>query len=539
MKVATSQQMQALDRKTIEEVGIPGMVLMENAGRGAAEALLRSFPDAHRKRIVIVCGKGNNGGDGFVVARYLRNWNHSVKVLLLGHPETLQGDARANFEIFSRMKGEILLCPGREEFEKVKSPLGEADLLVDAIFGTGLHSEVSGFYRELIDHLNGLGKPILAIDIPSGLDANTGRPLGTAVRASLTVTFGLPKVGHLIPPGSEYTGALKVIDIGIPPFLVDQEAISTHLIEEREIRESLTRPRPPNSHKGDYGHVLVLAGSVGKTGAAAMACQAALRMGAGLVTLGIPESLNPIMEVKLTEVMTEPLPETSQKTLSLRALNPILRLCDKKSAVMIGPGIGTVKETQSLVMKLLRALDLPVILDADGLTALASHKGPFPTPKQPLVLTPHPGEMARLCRISTAEVQEDRLGVARQYAQSRGLFLVLKGYRTLIATPAGEVFINPTGNPGMASGGTGDVLTGMIGGLICQRFDILRSVLAAVFLHGLAGDRVVQEKGEKSLVAMDLVEKIPDVLLRPSETNVFLNPLERSFKSIDSLSRVC
>jgi hydroxyethylthiazole kinase-like uncharacterized protein yjeF len=532
MKVATSRQMQALDRKTIEEVGIPGMVLMENAGRGAAEAFLRFFPDAHRKKIVIVCGKGNNGGDGFVVARYLRNWNHSVKVLLLGHPETLQGDARTNFEIFSRMKGEILLCPGREAFEKVQSTLEEADLLVDAIFGTGLHSEVSGFYRELIDHLNSLGKPILAIDIPSGLDANTGRPLGTAVRASLTVTFGLPKVGHLIPPGSEYTGTLKVVDIGIPPFIVDQEAISTHLIEEREIREGLTLPRPPNSHKGDYGHVLVLAGSVGKTGAAAMACQAALRMGAGLVTLGIPESLNPIMEVKLTEVMTEPLPETSQKTLSLRALNPILRLCDKKSAVIIGPGIGTAKETQSLVMKLLRTLDLPVILDADGLTALASHEGPFPTPKQPMVLTPHPGEMARLCRISTAEVQSDRLGVARQYAQSKGVFLVLKGYRTLIATPTGEVFINPTGNPGMASGGTGDVLTGMIGGLMGQRFDILRSVLAAVFLHGLAGDRVVQEKGEKSLLAMDLVEKIPDVLLRPSKTNAFLNPLDPSFKAI-------
>lgn len=522
MKVATAQQMQALDRKTIGEIGIPGIVLMENAGRGAATTFVSFFSEVQRKKTVIVCGRGNNGGDGFVVARYLRNWNLSVKVLLLCHPEALQGDARTNYEIFFRMGGEILACPDQEAFEKSKSILWEADLLVDAIFGTGLHAEVSGFYRELIDQLNGLGKPVMAIDIPSGLDANTGRPLGAAVRASLTVTFGLPKVGHLIPPGPEYTGKLRVIDIGIPPFIVDQEAITVSLLEEREIRDGLALPRPPNSHKGDYGHLLVLAGSVGKTGAAAMACQAALRMGAGLVTLGIPESLNPIMEVKLTEVMTEPLPETPHKTLSLRALTPILRLCEKKSAVIIGPGIGTVEETQSLVIKLLRTLDLPIILDADGLTALASHKGSFPSPKHPLVLTPHPGEMARLCRVTTKQVQEDRLGVARQYAQSQGVFLALKGYRTLIATPSGEVFINPTGNPGMASGGTGDVLTGMIGGLICQRFDILRSVQAAVFLHGLAGDRVAREKGEKSLIAMDLVERIPDVLLRPSETGAFL-----------------
>lgn len=517
MKVVTAQQMQALDRKTIEEVGIPGIVLMENAGRGTAEALLSFFPDATRKKVAVVCGKGNNGGDGFVVARYLQKWNVSVKVLLLGHPEALQGDARTNFEIFSRMKGEILTCPDRDAFEKVKPALLEADYLVDAIFGTGLHSEVSGFYREMIDHLNEMGKPLIAVDIPSGLDANTGRPLGTAVRASLTVTFGLPKVGHLVPPGSEYTGRLEVVDIGIPPFLVDQQGMTIHLLEEEEIRKGLTHPRPPNSHKGDYGHLLVLAGSVGKTGAAAMACQAALRMGAGLVTLGIPESLNPVMEVKLTEVMTEPLPETAQKTLSLRALNPILRLCEKKSVLIIGPGIGTVKETQSLVIKLLRILDLPIIVDADGLTALAMSGDRFPTSKQPLILTPHPGEMARLCARTTKEVQEDRLAVARQYAQSKGLFLVLKGYRTLIATPGGEVFINPTGNPGMASGGTGDVLTGMIGGLICQKLGILPSIQAAVFLHGLAGDRVAREKGERSLVATDLVEKIPDVLLRPTE----------------------
>jgi len=512
MKVATAEQMQEIDRKAIGTFGIPGIVLMENAGRGAAEILCSAFPDMHRRRIAIVAGKGNNGGDGFVMGRHLLNRSLSVKILLLSHPEALQGDAKTNFEIFSRMKGEVISSPGPDHFEKLKKDLQGADILVDAIFGTGLNSEVKGFHREVIEHLNSLRKPIVAVDIPSGLDANTGRPLGTAIRAFLTVTFGLPKVGHLIAPGPDYTGELRVVDIGIPGNLVEEEKIQTHLLEEQEIRNWLSLPRDRNTHKGDYGHLLVIAGSVGKTGAAAMACEAALRMGAGLVTLGIPESLNPIMEVKLTEAMTEPLPETSEKTLGLRAFNPILRLSENKRALIIGPGIGTVKETQSLVIKLLRTLDLPIILDADGLTALSSWTGTFPTARQPLILTPHPGEMARLRHSTVKEVQEDRIGVARQFSQSRRVFLVLKGYRTLITTPEGESFINPTGNPGMASGGTGDVLTGMIGGLVCQGLDILRSLQAAVYLHGLAGDRVAEEKGERSLVAMDMVKAIPGVL---------------------------
>jgi NAD(P)H-hydrate epimerase len=512
MKVATAEQMQDLDRKAIGTFGIPGIVLMENAGRGAADILCSIFPDIHRKQIAIVAGKGNNGGDGFVMGRHLLNRGLSVKVFLLSHPETLQGDGKTNFEIFSRMQGEVLFSPGSDHFEKLKKDLENADILVDAIFGTGLNSEVKGFFRDVIEHLNKLQKPILAVDIPSGLNANTGKPLGTAIRAFLTVTFGLPKVGHLIAPGPDYTGALRIVDIGIPGNLVEGEKIQTHLLEEHDIRDWLSLARERNTHKGDYGHLLVLAGSVGKTGAAAMACEAALRMGAGLVTLGIPESLNPIMEVKLTEAMTEPLPETSHKTLSLRAFNSIVRLCENKRAVIIGPGVGTVKETQSLIIKLIKTLDLPIILDADGLTALSAHTGGFPSTKRSLIMTPHPGEMARLTRSTVKDVQEDRIGVSRQFSQSRHAFLILKGYRTLIATPEGEIFINPTGNPGMASGGTGDVLTGMIGGLACQGMDILRSLQAAVYLHGLTGDRVAEEKGEKSLLAMDMVRKIPDVL---------------------------
>ncbi len=512
MKVATAEQMQELDRKAIEAYRIPGVVLMENAGRGAASAIAEAFPNLQKMKVAIIAGKGNNGGDGFVVARYLFNSGVHVKVYLLADPKALRGEAEINSQIFQRMKGEIIPIPSSKDYQKVKKDLERYDLLVDAIFGTGLDAEVRGYYREVIDHLNTLQKPIVAIDIPSGLDANSGRPLGTAIRASLTVTFGLPKVGHLIPPGPEYVGSMKVIDIGYPQRLIEEEKIQTHLLDGKEIKPWLTVPRRPNTHKGDYGHLLVIAGSVGKTGAAAMACEAALRMGAGLVTLAIPKSLNPIMEVKLTEVMTEPLPETPKQTLSLRAFTSILRLCEDKKAVVIGPGVGTFKETQALIVKLVRTLDLPLIIDADGLTALASQPRILPLENRSLVLTPHPGEMARLVRSSSKEVQNDRIGISRNFSQSNHVYLVLKGYRTIIATPAGEVYINPTGNPGMASGGTGDILTGMIGGLVCQGFDILPSLQAAVYLHGLAGDLVAREIGEKSLIATDLLQKIPDLL---------------------------
>jgi NAD(P)H-hydrate epimerase len=512
MKVATAEQMQELDRKAIETYRIPGIVLMENAGRGATEAIAEAFPGFKKMKIAIIAGKGNNGGDGFVVARYLLNSGVHGKVYLLADPKALRGEAETNSQIFQRMKGEIISVPSSKDYQKVKKELERFDLLIDAIFGTGLDAEVRGYYREVIDHLNTLQKPIVAIDIPSGLDANSGKPLGTAIRASLTVTFGLPKIGHLIPPGPDYVGEVKVIDIGYPQKLVEEEKIQAHLLDKEEIKTWLSIPRRPNTHKGDYGHLLVIAGSVGKTGAAAMACEAALRMGAGLVTLAIPKSLNSIMEMKLTEVMTEPLPETPKQTLSLRAFSSIVRLCEDKKAVIIGPGVGTFKETQSLIVKLLRALDIPVIVDADGVTALTSQSKVLPISNRSLVLTPHPGEMAKLIRSSSKEVQDDRIGISRSFSQSNHLYLVLKGHRTLIATPKGEVFINPTGNPGMASGGTGDVLTGMIGGLICQGFDILQSLQISVYLHGLAGDLMARELGEKSLIATDIIRKIPELL---------------------------
>src|SRR4030066_511731 len=389
MKVATAEQMQELDRKAIEAYRIPGVVLMENAGRGAAEVISNTFPDIQRKKIAIIAGKGNNGGEGFVIARYLLNQGISVRVYLLTDPKGLRGDAETNSNIFHRMKGDVISVPSSKDFQKIKRDLEEFAILVDGIFGTGLDAEVRGYYREVIDHLNTLQRPIVAIDIPPGLDADTGKPLGTAIRASLTVTFGLPKIGHLISPGLNYVGEVKVIDIGIPKRLLEEEKIPTYLLEEKEIQTWLSIPRHLDTHKGDYGHLLVIAGSVGKTGAAAMASQAALKMGAGLVTLAIPKSLNPIMEMKLTEGMTEPLPETPKQTLSLRAFSSIVALCENKNAVIMGPGVGTFKETQSLMVKLLRALDIPVILDADGLTALTSQSKVLPISSRSFILTPH------------------------------------------------------------------------------------------------------------------------------------------------------
>jgi len=281
MKIVTAEQMQTLDRKAIETYHIPGIVLMENAGRGATEVLWSTYPDLPNRRIAILAGKGNNGGDGFVIARYLLNHGISPKVFLLTNPEVLRGDAETNYQIFKRMKGDILPLPSSKDYQKIKKDLERFDLLVDGIFGTGLDADVRGYYREVIDHLNTLRTTIVSIDIPSGLDANTGKPLGTAIRASLTITFGLPKVGHLLHPGPDHTGQLKVVDIGFPKMLLDEEKVQTYLLETEEIRRWLSVARQPDSHKGDFGHLLVLAGSVGKTGAEAKDCDAALRLGAG------------------------------------------------------------------------------------------------------------------------------------------------------------------------------------------------------------------------------------------------------------------
>jgi NAD(P)H-hydrate epimerase len=504
--------MKTLDQRTINERGVPGIDLMENAGKGATDVIIRRFPNLPRKRIAVIAGKGNNGGDAFVIARHLIKRGLRVNIFLLAENKAVKGDAKTNLDILTKDGIEVRELATLREFEAIRDDLLSHDLFIEGILGTGLGSEVKGYYREVVSALNATEKPIVAIDIPSGLDATSGKSLGTCIKAAFTPTFGLPKVGQLIHPGVEFVGELEVIDIGIPRDLIEEEDIRSHLIQYEDIRPLLAVPRHADTHKGDYGHLLVLAGSVGKTGAAALACKAAMRVGAGLVTLGIPGSLNEIMEVKLTETMTMPLPETESRTLGLVALHEIVEISQGMQALVLGPGISTLDETGQLVRKLVKALHLPMVIDADGLTALSFEPEILKDIKTPVILTPHPGEMARLTGLSSKDVQEDRIGTSRSFAIEYGVYLVLKGSRTIIAQPDGNIHINPSGNPGMASGGTGDVLTGMMGGLVCQGFSPSSAAIAATYVHGLAGDLVANEKGEMALIATDILEKIPHVL---------------------------
>jgi hydroxyethylthiazole kinase-like uncharacterized protein yjeF len=512
VKLVTASQMQELDRRTIEECGIPGICLMENAGRAAAELLVRYFPGACAGSIAILAGGGNNGGDGLVIARHLKNWGMPVKVYLFSSIDEVKGDAGTNLRSWLAMGGELVEVVFKGDFAGIKKEFSKASLMVDAIFGTGLHAEVKGFLKDTISFVNSLPQPVMAVDIPSGLDASSGKVLGEAIRADLTVTFGLAKIGQVTEPGVSHAGQLEVIDIGIPRHLIQEAAIKTYLIDLDELAMGLLDPRPAQSHKGDYGHLFVLAGSPGKTGAAALVCSGALRIGAGLVTLGIPASLNPILEAKLTEAMTAPLPDAGSGYLTADAVERIYQLLEGKTAVALGPGISTELTVQEVIAKLASETTLPLVIDADGLTALVSRSAILKQSKGSMILTPHPGEMARLAGITTQEVQADRITVAKSCAASYNAIVVLKGNRTVIATPDQEVYINPTGNPGMATGGTGDVLTGMIGGLLAQGLPPLEAAKWGVYLHGLAGDIAAQEIGEIPLIASDIIDYLPDAL---------------------------
>lgn len=510
MKVVTAEIMQKLDRRTIEEAGIPGMVLMENAGRGTVREILASYPDIRKGRVAILAGRGNNGGDGYVIARYLINRGVWVKVFLLAEHSKVRGDARLNLDILLKMNASIVEVTDHDVWKAVLPELEGYQLIVDAIFGTGLRSDITGLIKAIVNDINSLPVPKVAVDLPSGLHADTGNVLGACVKAERTLTFALPKRGLLLYPGVDFTGRLKVVDIGIPSYLLNEEEISDHLLSLGDLTQSV-RPREPNSHKGDYGHVLMVAGSAGKTGAAALSCQAAARMGAGLVTLGIAESLNPIMEEKLTEVMTEPLAEETSGFLGMSSFERILELMEGKRVLALGPGMSTHESTVKLVHRIVEKSTIPLVIDADGINALSIDTGSLKQATVPVVLTPHPGEMARLIGEHAKEVQKDRIAIARDFAQTFNCYLVLKGTRSLVAEPGGHVFINPTGNAGMASGGMGDVLTGMISGLMAQNYDVVTSAKLAVFMHGLAGDMVAVEKGPVGLIASDLIEAIPRV----------------------------
>jgi hydroxyethylthiazole kinase-like uncharacterized protein yjeF len=524
MILVTAGEMQEMDRQTIETHGIPGLELMEKAGRGATRVLLDQFGDHLKAGVGIICGKGNNGGDGFVIARCLAEKGIDVSVYLLAKTAALKGDAATNRERLVPLDIGVVEIPDEDTFSKIKPSLSDHGLLVDAILGTGLTSDVRGLFKTVINFINTLnarnssGIAVFAVDIPSGLNADTGQPCGTCIRAQGTATFGLAKIGHFTYPGAEYTGSLEIIDIGIPGAVVQAVGPKQYLLTSTQIRNYL-QPRCADTHKGQTGHLLVIAGSRGKTGAAAMTAMSAMRAGAGLVTLGIAESLNPILETQVLEVMTAPLPQSQNGALGTSAFENIKKMEAGKTCLAIGPGIGQAGETQSLVKKIISQSRIPVVIDADGLNNIAGQTQVLKSLKTPVVLTPHPGEMARLMDVTAADVQQNRLQCARDFATNFKVHLVLKGAATVIAHPDGRAYINPTGNPGMASGGMGDVLTGVLAGFITQGFTPEAAAHAAVYLHGAAADTLAKTIGPIGYLAGEVMNAIPGEIKKILETN--------------------
>ncbi len=511
MKIVTAEEMRAIDRATSERFDVPSLTLMENAGAAVADYVLSHHAAAGR--IVVVCGKGNNGGDGFVAARRLQEQGKNTQVILLANPADLRGDAKI---MFGKLPGAAIAIHSSEELrsERLQYFLG-ADLYLDAVLGTGFKPPVSGLYADAIAIMNASQVPVIAVDIPSGADADAmGPQAGAIARADAVVTFTAPRPAHVFSLFT--TGPTVVAEIGSPEAAI-VSALQLNVTTARDVAP-LVGPRPAESNKGNYGHVLVVGGSLGKAGSVAMAGMAALRAGAGLSTVATAKSVLATVAGFHPELMTEPLPETNAGTISSDARNRIEELAKGKSVLAIGPGISRDAQTAELVRVLVAQLQLAMVVDADGLNAFEGRTEELQGRGRALVITPHPGEMARLAGCTIAEVQKDRLGVARKFAREHELIVVLKGHRTLVVQPDSEAWVNTTGNPGMATGGTGDILTGMVAGMIAQHpKQAFLAVLAAVHLHGLAGDVMRERVGEHSLVATDLLGGLPEAFRRTRE----------------------
>lgn len=505
MKVVTAHTMQEIDHQSINEYGISGLQLMEAAGCGCVEEIIAEF--GLKGRAVVMSGKGNNGGDGYVIARLLIQKGWSVKAIILADREEILGDAAINLEKLSGST--INYCTHEGQLSALHmEEIYQADVIIDALLGTGLRRDVTGIYLEAIDLMNSSGRPVLSVDIPSGIHGTTGRILGDAVRAYITVTFAFAKLGHVLYPGAEHTGRLVVVDIGTPTELMKTAAGYDYLNSDK-MRPLLHR-RDRLAHKGNFGHCLIIAGSTGKTGAAALSANSAVRAGSGLVTLAVPESLNFVLEIKTTEVMTVPLSDSGSGHLTNSSFPAIEKLLSGKDAIAIGPGLDRRPGTYALVQNLVENIDLPMVIDADGLNALSEDITILKRKKsKQVILTPHSGEMSRLLGNSIPDVDAVRILVAQEFARNNGVYLVLKGARTIIASPEGIAAINSSGNPGMATGGMGDVLTGIIVSLLGQGYPSWDACCLGVFLHGFAADMVAEDKGEIGIIASDVIEQLP------------------------------
>ncbi len=540
-RVITAAAMREIDRLTAERFAIPFLLLMESAAAASAKAIATRFPDGlSGKRTRILCGRGNNGGDGAALARSLWLLGARVDVVLFGRVEETKGDARTNFEIAHRLSSfeagshthppplTFTECEGINDWEEIAAA-HSYDIIVDALFGTGLARPLEGVHRQVVEHVALLrrarershaGHPlIVSLDIPSGLNADSATLIGEAVQADLTITFTAPKPGNVLPPASHFNGELVIASIGSPPSLFEATETQLCLVEEGDAREWLVKTRyAPDSFKNTHGHALIIAGSRGMSGAAVLCGKSAMRSGAGLVTIATSATAQQSIAARaLPEIMTASLFETSQGAISFEAVEQVMKLASRASVVAIGPGLSSEDEsTRRFVREIVERRTTPIVIDADGLNALA----PWPDTLRgsqdlPIILTPHPGEMLRLMGTDERDALADRVGAARDFSTTHELILVLKGTRTLIASPDGRVFINPTGNAGLGTAGAGDTLTGIITGFIAQSFamlgderDALSAVIAAVYIGGLAGDIAVEERGMRTLVASDISESL-------------------------------
>ena len=511
MRILNAAQMREADRHTIEEIGIPSLVLMENAGRQVVAAIEAAYEARLDGRVGVLCGRGNNGGDGFVVARTLIQRGIDAAVFVIGSVAEVRGDARVNLDILGRLGATVVEIGDEQTWELHFSEISQCSLIVDAIFGTGLRTALGGMMETVVADVNASGIPIVSIDLPSGMSADTPHLVGDCIDASMTVTLAVPKLPLVLPPGEAHAGDVVIADIGIPPAVIEGlEGPHIDLLTPEQVR-SLVEPRAAEAHKGDFGRVTVVAGSRGKTGAAFLAAMGALRSGAGLVTVATPASCLPIVASLAPELMTEPLAEAKTGTVVPQALQSVLEM--QQDVIACGPGLGRGPAIAEFVRGLIEKSTVPLVLDADALTVLADDPSALAGKEErEVIITPHPGEMARLIGASVDEVQTNRIQIAAEFAATRRLYVVLKGHRTIIATPAGHLFINPTGNAGMATGGTGDVLTGMIAAWLAQLLDAEAACRLAVFLHGAAGDIAEGTQGQVAMVAGDLLGCLGEAL---------------------------
>ncbi|MFY9175793.1 MAG: NAD(P)H-hydrate dehydratase [Caldicoprobacterales bacterium] len=509
MYVTTPDEMRRIDNRAIEEFGIPGAVLMENAAIRTVNVIEEKYPALFDGgRVIILAGCGNNGGDGLAIGRHLMLKGAKVQAFLFFAEEKFTGNARLNLDIYKRLGGHIELVTHEEDIKTLKGSIYQADLIVDSIFGTGITRDIDSLIYKAVDMVNKSPVPVVAVDIPSGINGKDGRIMGIAIKAQHTVSFGYPKRGHILYPGREYTGRLHVVPISLPQDSSQAVGVKTFTLDDKEMAQNLME-RPRQGHKGTFGKVGVIAGSLGMAGAACLTSMAALKGGSGLVTLGCPASLVPIFQSKMTEVMCYPLEDGQKGYLTLDAITGIRDFLKDKDVLAIGPGLGSKCDGLEIIRYILREFDISIIMDADALNHISRDKRLLSDYKGSIVITPHPGEMARLTGKSIQEIVASPIETATEFARDMGIIVLLKGAVSIVAHPEGNIYLNSSGNAGMGTGGSGDVLTGLIASMVAQGYSPYDAAVYGCYIHGRAGDYAREKWGETGMIAGNLLDELP------------------------------